>query len=69
MPGVDPTQVDFVRLILSGSAAGSWEIRDVRTVGPPAPVPILSVPAAVAVTVLLAGTALFLQHRRLRVVR
>lgn len=66
---VDLTQVVFVRLRFTGSGAGSWQIRDVRTGGPIPPVPALSGPAAVAVSALLTTAALLLHRRRLRVAR
>lgn len=62
--GVDVTQIDFVRLIFSGSGAGSWEIRDIRSVGPPPPVPLLTGPAAFMAAAMLVATALLMQRRR-----
>jgi hypothetical protein len=63
-PGsVDLTQINFLRFIISGTGAGSWEIRDIRTAGPPAPVPGLSAPIAVVLAVLLiAGTGFRVQR-------
>jgi hypothetical protein len=69
MPGVDPTQVDFVRLIFTGTGAGSWEIRDVRSTALPPSVPALSAPAASALTTLLAGVVLLMRQKRPGILR
>lgn len=69
VPDVDPTQVDFVRLIFTGTGAGSWEIRDVRSTQLPPSIPALSAPAAVALTALLAGFVLLGRQKRRGIVR
>jgi hypothetical protein len=63
MPGVDPTQVDFVRVIFSHPGLGGWEVADIRSSGPPPVVPALSPPFTIAVAALLVVAALVARYR------